>query len=153
LKERLRLILTEQTPKRLTYRGWLAVALAAGLLLPLMPTLAQPEKKQAGAVPMPMPEAKTDAAPEEPVVPAPVVPDEESLRFDTNAAPLQGVLVPMEAVAPARDGRLLVTAGRRHNTPGEIPLWDATSGQLRQLIREATGVRTIALSPDGSLLA
>jgi WD40 repeat protein len=73
---------------------------------------------------------------------------------------LTGHISPVESVAFSPDGRLLASGscGRyesgRGCVQGEIKLWDVASGSLvRTLSGHTGGVRSVAFSPDGRLLA
>jgi WD40 repeat protein/beta-lactamase regulating signal transducer with metallopeptidase domain len=145
LKKRLTAIMQHQTPKRLSAAGWLAV-LACAALLPLRPAPAAPKKLEA------KPPAPTRDQPAKEATPAPPVLPEARL-FDPKPILLQNEPLPLESVALSKDGRLLATVGGWSETSGELRVWDLGSGRTRFAVKESKGVRTVAFSPDGALLA
>jgi WD40 repeat protein len=51
------------------------------------------------------------------------------------------------------DGKKLVTAGARHENPGQLKVWDVQTAQELVAVRGFSGVRSIAWSTDGKTLA
>jgi WD40 repeat protein/beta-lactamase regulating signal transducer with metallopeptidase domain len=139
LKRRLTLIMAGKTPGRLSRAG-LAALLAVCAALPLAPAPGAPEEKPAE----PAKEARQPGADN---------PDREPIQFDPDPTvfqPLDGRLWSL-AFAPA--GKTVASAGGEWDKPGELVLWDAASGKPRVRVREDKGLRWIAYSPDGKLLA
>ncbi len=60
----------------------------------------------------------------------------------------------VQSVAFSPDGKLLAAAGWTNDQPGEVQLWDASTGRpLRTLEGHTDRVSSIAFSPDGQRLA
>jgi RNA polymerase sigma factor (sigma-70 family) len=57
------------------------------------------------------------------------------------------------SVAVTPDGKKLVTAGARYTLPGQLKVWDIASGRELVKVRGVKGIRGIAMSPDGKLVA
>jgi RNA polymerase sigma factor (sigma-70 family) len=57
------------------------------------------------------------------------------------------------ALAFSPDGQRLVTAGARHVKPGQLKVWEVSSGKLLYKLRGIAGVRSVAFSPDGQQIA
>jgi WD40 repeat protein len=70
---------------------------------------------------------------------------------------LRGPKLPIESVAFSPDGKLLATVGgeyRAPTAPGEIKLWDVSSGkELLSLQGHLGPVHGVAFAPDGKTLA
>ncbi len=112
LKRRLTLIFSGSAPKRLNVAGRLAVLTLALVLLPLVPILAQSEKKT------------DDAAPEQPAeTPRLADPSEESIIFRTNRLQLTGGDHQAAALAVSPDGRYLAAGTGYVDRPGEVRVW------------------------------
>src|SRR5205085_1569748 len=85
LKQRLTQIMKQNTPKHLSRFGWLTV-FAAALLLPVLPTLARPEKKADNSGPARL-AGPTDAAPADEV---PALAEDDRLTFEPTPRNLLG---------------------------------------------------------------
>src|SRR5205085_2572864 len=134
------------TPKRLSAGGWLAVLVLAALL-PVLPAPAParaPDKEKAA----PQKEESTPRS-----APAVLVDNEEPITFRSTPMTLHPAPLPCESAVLSRDGTLLATAHGWSQTAGETRIWDVKTGQARFVFREPRGVRTVAFSPDGTLLA
>ncbi len=57
------------------------------------------------------------------------------------------------ALAFTPDGKKLVTAGARHIHPGQLKIWDVEAGKPLVTIKGISGVRSLAVSPDGGTIA
>jgi RNA polymerase sigma factor (sigma-70 family) len=53
------------------------------------------------------------------------------------------------AVAFSPDGTRLATAGARWVKPGQLKVWEVSSGKLLYKLRGIAGIRSVAFSPDG----
>jgi serine/threonine protein kinase len=51
------------------------------------------------------------------------------------------------------DGRKLVTAGAREKQPGQFMVWDVAAGKELVRVRGVTGIRGVAMAPDGQAVA
>src|SRR5262249_18403780 len=130
----------------LSAAGWLAV-LACAALLPLRPAPAGQKRPPAD-----------DAAPQKQAPPAPPAapaapPRPEALFFEPRPVTLQVPPLIMQCVALSPDGRPAAAACGTQNTAGEVRVWDRATGQAPLALREPRGVRCVAFSPDGALLA
>jgi WD40 repeat protein/beta-lactamase regulating signal transducer with metallopeptidase domain len=161
VKRRLLLILDGRTPKALPIAGRVAVVLAALVLLPVAPKLA----RLAAAIPNPAddpPAAQTTPAPTAPAQatgPIPAQPSPpfanprgETLMFDTASTMIRPRGVTMWSVALSPDGKTLATGHGEYTTKGEVRIWDRESGKVTHTIPHDKGVRTVAFSPDGTIL-
>src|SRR5438552_15161117 len=61
--------------------------------------------------------------------------------------------LPCESAVLSPNGTLLATAHGWSQTAGEARIWDVKTGKARFVFREPRGVRSVAFSPDGKLLA
>jgi WD40 repeat protein/beta-lactamase regulating signal transducer with metallopeptidase domain len=167
VKRRLLLILDGKTPNRLPRLGRLLVLLAAVVLLPIAPRLARLAAEQVAGEPAasttgvvaqdpPKTEPKKQGAdtPDAPkTTPTVMNPRGEPLLFEANPTDVRPRGPTMWSVAASPDGKTLVTAHGEPTTRGELRVWDRESGQVRQTIPLEKGVRSVAFSPDGKVLA
>src|SRR5262249_8150567 len=56
-------------------------------------------------------------------------------------------------VALAADGKRLVTAGAFPPLPGQLTIWDVSTGKPLATVRGIPAVRSVAFAPDGRTLA
>jgi WD40 repeat protein/beta-lactamase regulating signal transducer with metallopeptidase domain len=146
LKHRLTQILSGPVPKRMNGIARLAVACLALGLLPLLPTLAQAEKKPveketAEKQPVePKPEPTTDR-----VVTAEV--GEEAIALQ-NQLTLSGGDFDIFNFNLSPDGRYLAAGSGHFNRPGELTVW--TVADHREVMRLATpkGIASVSFAPD-----
>jgi WD40 repeat protein len=61
---------------------------------------------------------------------------------------LKGHRTEVMSVAYTRDGKTLASTGG-----AELKLWDAETNKLRRTIKQDNGIRAMAFSPDGTLVA
>jgi serine/threonine protein kinase/WD40 repeat protein len=57
------------------------------------------------------------------------------------------------SVTTSKDGKLIVAGGGMWEAPGEIGIWDAATYQPLQRFTEEGGVGSVAVSPDGKIVA
>jgi RNA polymerase sigma factor (sigma-70 family) len=57
------------------------------------------------------------------------------------------------SVAYSPDGRTLATGSGSASDPGALALWDVPTGKVRVWLEQPLGVRAVAFSPDGTLVA
>jgi WD40 repeat protein len=80
-------------------------------------------------------------------------------RLVTGGEVPQAVVPPSPApfdvwsTAISRDGKILVAGGGMWEQPGEIGVWDLTTFKPLRRFAEDRGIASVALSPDGKLLA
>ncbi len=143
LKRRLTMIVQGSTPRDLSTAGRLCVVVVAFVLLPLMPVLARQEAKPADAPKTETQQSATTSAAEE---------EEESIYFG-QAKDLPAAAGQVWAVALAPDGHTLAVASGMADKPGALTIWDVPTKTIRAVVHEKLGVRGVAFSPDGQLLA
>jgi RNA polymerase sigma factor (sigma-70 family) len=80
-------------------------------------------------------------------------PGPEPVHFDPNPIDLRPVAREAWGVAFSPDGSTVASVCGLADRPGELVLWDAKKGTPRVRVRENRGVRSLAFSPDGRLLA
>lgn len=154
-----------RTPQRLPLAGRVA-ALLALTLLPVAPKLA----RLTGAEP-PATEARAGGRPETPPAAAkpgassrapakqestPVAaanPRGEALLYEASSTEIRPATINWWSVSVSPDGKTIATAQGDKNTEGEVRLWDRETGKVKHTIHEPKGVRTVAFSPDGKVLA
>ncbi|MCI0684301.1 MAG: sigma-70 family RNA polymerase sigma factor [Gemmataceae bacterium] len=56
-------------------------------------------------------------------------------------------------VAFSNDGKRLVTAGARHERPGQLKIWDAATHTLLATVKGFRGIRSLAYAPHGDVFA
>jgi WD40 repeat protein/serine/threonine protein kinase len=56
-------------------------------------------------------------------------------------------------VAFSPDDRMLAAGSGLETEPGELRIWDLTTGRAKAVVGSARGVRSVAYSPDGEMLA
>src|SRR5262249_2326949 len=143
LRQRLTLIMTRQTPKRLGLAGQVAVFVLAAGLLPLMPTLVRPSR---GAAPPPEKKQKQQDARNEEEQPEPS-------EFGPEGLSLTGADHEVFSVDVSRDGRWVASGGGGYTQPGEVRVFSLPARRLVRVFPERRGVVSVALSPDGQSLA
>jgi beta-lactamase regulating signal transducer with metallopeptidase domain len=162
LKRRLQMFVSADTPRKLTLSARLVVLGLALLLLPLLPTLARPPRPQPAASEAKPSPPKPDASATTALPPLPARPPlppilEDAERFEPRPMALQGEVLPAQSVAFApssRPGSLhLAVAYGTYNTSGAVRLWDLATGRALFSLPESHGVRFVAYSPDGRMLA
>ncbi|HEV3385825.1 MAG TPA: hypothetical protein VG097_13495, partial [Gemmata sp.] len=94
----------------------------------------------------PTTEKKTDIA-----IPEAVNPRGEPLTFDTNSTEISLAGPTWWSVAVSPEGKQIATAQGNGNK-GEVKIWDVETGKIARVISEAKGVRSVAYSPDGTIL-
>jgi hypothetical protein len=72
---------------------------------------------------------------------------------DVAAAPEATVDENVWALAFSPDSKRLVTAGGRRTSPGQLQIWDVGTRKPLVTRRASPGVRSVAFSPDGLILA
>ncbi|HEX4589874.1 MAG TPA: protein kinase, partial [Gemmataceae bacterium] len=81
------------------------------------------------------------------------------LRLVSGGEMPQAVVPPSSApfdvwsAATSRDGKILAAGGGMWEQPGEIGVWDLTTFKPLRRFAEDRGIASVALSPDGKLLA
>ena len=164
IKRRLLLILDGRTPKRLSRVGRWMIVFAALLLLPIAPKLA----RLAGAVPAEdarVEEPKQAKAPADveagatPVLKAAnsvdsANPRGEPLLFDPKFLDIRPGSTNWWSVSVSPDGKQIATSqGDTEGKKGEVKIWERSTGKITNVIQEPKGVRAVAFSPDGKMLA
>ncbi len=167
LKRRLQTVLEDRTSYRLAMPMRLAGCLAAVSILLFSPILVLGQRTQD--------RASTDGTSQEPsllqtiraVVSGPdsgtpqpgataaprVDTTAGTFRFDQRPLDLLFVHLPVKGVAVSPDGKLLATASGISRTAGELAVWDLATRALLFSSKRPYGVRCLAFSPDGRLIA
>src|SRR4051794_21554822 len=57
------------------------------------------------------------------------------------------------SVAVSPDGSTLAVGSGMPDKPGALALWDASTKRIRAVVHEKLGIRSVAFSPDGKILA
>jgi len=154
-----------RTPRRLSLVGRLMVVFAALLLLPVAPRLA----RLVGAVPTVVvlveeqKQAKSPADLKPAAVPIPknttpvLVSDNprgESLLFEPKSIDIRPGITNCWSVSVSPDGKQIAPSqGDGRGNKGEVKIWDHTTGKITNVIQEPKGVRAVAFSSDGKMLA
>jgi WD40 repeat protein len=86
--------------------------------------------------------------------PAPAAIVQEAATFVPPPMPLiQPIDEQVLALAFTPDGTKLITAGARHTVPGQLKVWDVATGMELAAVKGISGVRGLAISPDGRTIA
>src|SRR5438046_33065 len=83
----------------------------------------------------------------------PIAADEEPLLFNNQPTVIAMNGLRGWACAVSGDGKTLVTCAGTGEQAGEIVVWNLADGKVRRTIRNATGVRSVAISPDNKTVA
>ena len=169
VKRRLVLILDGRTPNRLPRSGRVLLALLALGLLPVAPKLARlagspatetsaAEKAEAPRSPeAPAPRSKEPAAKTSGGLTSPGSPQTnprgEPLLYDQNQTELRVRGQRFWAVALSPDGKTAATVQGSRGIKSELLVWDRETGKIKHTIPYADGIRSVAYSPDGKILA
>jgi RNA polymerase sigma factor (sigma-70 family) len=104
-----------------------------------------------GPAPAPPAAARAEGPKPAPREPEPA-PDDGKIAVKLRAS-LEGHEGIVHAAAFAPDGKLLVTVSGATKQEGEVIVWDARTGEKKSRVVEPQGVRALAITPDGKLLA
>src|SRR5580692_370069 len=95
--------------------------------------------------------APTASTKSEITVPAVINPRGEALTFDTNSTEISLAGPTWWSVSVSPEGKQIATAQGNGNK-GEVKIWDVETGKIVHVISEAKGVKSVAYSPDGTIL-
>ncbi len=77
----------------------------------------------------------------------------EPVSFEQRALQLLHVPAPVTGVAVSPDGRLLAVAHGLHTDMGELAIWKLADHTQCCEVKRPYGIRAVAFSPDGKLIA
>ncbi|MEQ8786084.1 MAG: M56 family metallopeptidase [Pirellulaceae bacterium] len=168
VKRRLQRIMRGRASLGLSGAGKLIILVFALTLAPLLPTLrsapaeeATAAEKTAAAEESPA-EKKTDKETEKTDGSSPPASRiaarggfsvGEAYEFENQAIVLLDEPAQIRGVALSPDGLVAASGGGEARTPGELVVWNLESGDEVFTLRYQRGVRSVAFSPDGKLLA
>lgn len=161
VKRRLQLIMRGRPSLGLSGAGKLAVVVFALTLAPLLPTLkSAPAEETEGSNQPPAAEKSEETEKADDSSPPPRSAAtlggfsvREPNEFESQAIVLLSEPAQIRGVAFSPDGAYAASCGGDHRTPGELVLWNLKTGDEVFTVRYRRGVRSVAFSPDGKLLA
>lgn len=158
-KQRLRTIMMETTPPRLSVPTRWAVV---GLALALAPIALSREQSAVGqatdapaaaiASDVPSPNALGETKAEAKQGGRPNAPTKRPL-LEQRPMLLSYYPLPVSDVDVSPDGKLLAVANGMYRSPGELVVWDLATKKMQYSVKRTFGIRSSAFSPDGQLLA